>query len=219
MAIAGDTYLPEGSKSNLIIVEGPKGVGKTTTTNWLREQIAFSNLYRLSGPREKGQSGKFHAHSLHHQTLKYIDSLHTLNMTHILDRTFFSEYVYCELGYKPYSFRRDTEELCAQLASMHCRFNILVLSLSLHDTSLYQNRLGRAKGAYLEQYKPENIKIDYSIEQQHAYELLFRWVDQKYNCPKPKMPVFHILTDDEASSHAMLAFTVNSITGQKLITN
>ena len=45
-------------KSKLIIVEGPQGTGKTTLTNYLRENLASSNLYRLSGQKDKSEKGK-----------------------------------------------------------------------------------------------------------------------------------------------------------------
>ena len=38
-------------KSKIIIVEGPQGTGKTTLTNYLRENIPGSNLYRLHGQK------------------------------------------------------------------------------------------------------------------------------------------------------------------------
>lgn len=36
-----------------IIVEGPQGCGKTSLTNYLRDNIAASNLYRLTGNKDK----------------------------------------------------------------------------------------------------------------------------------------------------------------------
>ena len=45
-------------KDIIIIAEGPQGVGKTTVTNYLREHIAATDLYRLSGIKDKTESGK-----------------------------------------------------------------------------------------------------------------------------------------------------------------
>ena len=45
-------------KNKLIIVEGPQGTGKTTLTNYLREKLSGSNLYRLSGQKDKSKKGK-----------------------------------------------------------------------------------------------------------------------------------------------------------------
>lgn len=45
-------------KNRMIIVEGPQGTGKTTLAEYLRDNIPASNLYRLSGQRDKSESGK-----------------------------------------------------------------------------------------------------------------------------------------------------------------
>ena len=42
----------------IIIVEGPQGVGKTTFTNLLREQMKATDLYRLSGIKDKTETGR-----------------------------------------------------------------------------------------------------------------------------------------------------------------
>ena len=44
--------------NKLIIIEGPQGTGKTTLANYLRENMPGSNLYRLSGQKDKTESGK-----------------------------------------------------------------------------------------------------------------------------------------------------------------
>ena len=44
-------------KDTIIIVEGPQGVGKTTFTNYLREKIASTDLYRLTGIKDKTEAG------------------------------------------------------------------------------------------------------------------------------------------------------------------
>ena len=41
------------NKSKLIIIEGPQGTGKTTLANYLRDNMSGSNLYRLSGQKDK----------------------------------------------------------------------------------------------------------------------------------------------------------------------
>ena len=42
----------------IIIVEGPQGVGKTTFTDYLREHMAATNLLRLSGIKDRTETGK-----------------------------------------------------------------------------------------------------------------------------------------------------------------
>lgn len=45
-------------KSKIIIVEGPQGTGKTTLSNFFRENLPGANLYRLSGQKDKTLTGK-----------------------------------------------------------------------------------------------------------------------------------------------------------------
>ena len=40
-------------KDTIIIVEGPQGAGKTTFTNYLREKMGATDLYRLTGIKDK----------------------------------------------------------------------------------------------------------------------------------------------------------------------
>ena len=45
------------NRGNIIIIEGPQGVGKSTMANFLRDNLASSNLYRLTGIKDKSQTG------------------------------------------------------------------------------------------------------------------------------------------------------------------
>ena len=44
------------NRGNIIIIEGPQGVGKSTMANFLRDNLASSNLYRLTGIKDKSQT-------------------------------------------------------------------------------------------------------------------------------------------------------------------
>ena len=44
-------------KDTIIIVEGPQGAGKTTFTNYLREKMSATDLYRLTGIKDKTETG------------------------------------------------------------------------------------------------------------------------------------------------------------------
>ena len=46
------------ANSKLIIVEGPQGAGKTTITDFLRNSLSYTNLYRLCGTSDITLSGK-----------------------------------------------------------------------------------------------------------------------------------------------------------------
>ena len=44
-------------KEKIIIVEGPQGAGKTTITDYLRNTLPYTNLYRLSGISDSTKAG------------------------------------------------------------------------------------------------------------------------------------------------------------------
>ena len=45
------------ANSKIIIVEGAQGVGKTTITDFIRNSIPYTNLYRLNGTADSSPSG------------------------------------------------------------------------------------------------------------------------------------------------------------------
>ena len=62
-------------KIKLIVIEGPQGTGKTTLANYLRENIAGSNLYRLSGQKDKSKSGKTLSQNMYNALLDYLEKM------------------------------------------------------------------------------------------------------------------------------------------------
>ena len=79
-------------KDTIIIVEGPQGVGKTTFTNYLREKIASTDLYRLTGIKDKTEAGYLKIKRKYMKLLEYVENCEDVNM--VFDRIFFSEEVY-----------------------------------------------------------------------------------------------------------------------------
>ena len=86
-------------KNRLIIVEGPQGTGKTTLTNYLRDNIPSSNLLRLSGSKDKTKTGKEISRNMYYALQDYLKKMENIPMDFIFDRTFFTEEVYARLGY------------------------------------------------------------------------------------------------------------------------
>ncbi|MBO5412990.1 MAG: hypothetical protein J6A29_01565 [Clostridia bacterium] len=146
-------------KDTIIIVEGPQGVGKTTFTNYLREKIAASDLYRLTGIKDKTETGYPKIKRKYLKLLEYIENCEDVNM--IFDRTFFSEEVYSRLGFKSYSFHELYEELLKKLDNLN--FDIYFVVLYLKDTSEYAKRIQRDKGVY------QKFSVESSIRQQEEY--------------------------------------------------
>lgn len=146
-------------KDKIIIVEGPQGVGKTTFTNYLREKMSSTDLYRLSGIKEKGELGFEKTKKRYNNLLDYMENCESIDM--IFDRTFFSEMVYTKLGYKEYSFKEAYDNLLKRLDSLNCEIYLVVLYLE--DASEYETRIKRDKHQY------QKFDAQSSINQQNEY--------------------------------------------------
>ena len=59
------------ANSKLIVVEGPQGAGKTTITDYLRNSIKHTNLYRLSGISDSTKSGLEKSKKMYIDLLEY----------------------------------------------------------------------------------------------------------------------------------------------------
>ena len=146
-------------KDTIIIVEGPQGAGKTTFTNYLREKIPSSDLYRLTGIKDKTKTGYPKIRKKYLKLLEYIENCEDVNM--IFDRTFFSEEVYSRLGFKEYSFHKLYEELLKKLDSLN--FNIYFVVLYLNNNKEYEKRIKRDKHNY------QKFAVESSVKQQEEY--------------------------------------------------
>ena len=92
------------ARGNIIIIEGPQGSGKSTMANFLRDNLASSNLYRLTGIKDKSETGFEKNKTMYLGLINYMESLEETELSLIFDRTFFTEEVYAKLGYKNYNF-------------------------------------------------------------------------------------------------------------------
>lgn len=172
-------------KNRLIIVEGPQGTGKTSLTNYLRDNIASSNLYRLAGQKDKTLTGKKYSEIMYKALLDYLERMQIVPMTILFDRTFFSEEVYARLGYKEYSFSDIYEKLVKKLNDLN--YDIYFLSLYLEDEKLYEARLARERHHNYQAFSIEN-----SSNQQRVYKELGEEIIKKYN----NIKVFRIAMDN-----------------------
>lgn len=148
-------------RGNIIIIEGPQGVGKSTMANFLRENLASSNLYRLTGINDKSVTGYEKNKTMYLGLINYMESLEDTELNLIFDRTFFTEYVYAELGYKEYKFTDVYERLVKKLNDLD--FNIYLVILYLKDVSLFEKRLRRQHHQY------QAFSIHNSVNQQNLY--------------------------------------------------
>lgn len=148
-----------------IIVEGPQGCGKTTLTNFLRENIAASNLYRLTGSKDKTETGKEKSKKMYFALLDYMKNVEESEVNLIFDRTFFTDQVYALLGYKEYDFTDVYQQLLEKLGKLN--YEIHYISLYLENTDLFEIRLKRGSHHNYQAFAKEN-----SMKQQNTYKSL-----------------------------------------------
>lgn len=152
------------SKSKIIIVEGAQGAGKTTVTDYLRNTVKHTNLYRLSGISDSTKTGLEKSTKMYYDLLDYMKNMENLDINLLFDRTFFSEENYCRLGKKEYSFTEVYNDLVEKFSKLD--FDIYYITLYLSDESLYEERLkrdGKVEPSYAK-FSSEN-----SIAQQREY--------------------------------------------------
>ena len=163
------------ANSKIIIVEGAQGAGKTTITDYIRHAIPYTNLYRLSGTADSTPTGRANSEKKYIDLVDYIEKLQNMSINLLFDRTFFTEEIYCRLGFKEYTFSDIYEKLLNRLANMD--FEIYYITLYLSDENEFEkrlNRAGKAKNAYAKFNKQS------SINQQNAYLKMADEIAEKY---------------------------------------
>lgn len=150
-------------KDSIIIVEGPQGAGKTTFTNFLREKLSATDLYRLSGIKDKTETGYNKIKLKYEKLLEYMENCSDINM--IFDRTFFTNEVYSRLGYQDYSFADAYKELLNKLDNLKNidGYDVFLVVLYLKDEKKYEKRIKRDKHQY------QKFEVESSIKQQNEY--------------------------------------------------
>ena len=171
------------SRSKIIIVEGAQGAGKTTITDFLRNTVKHTNLYRLSGVSDSTITGLEKSKKMYYDLLDYMKKMENLDINLLFDRTFFSEENYCRLGKKDYSFTEVYNDLVEKFSKLD--FDIYYITLYLEDENMYEERLkreGKVEPAYAK-FSGEN-----SVMQQREYLKMADELIEKY----PEIKVFKI---------------------------
>lgn len=182
------------AKGNIIIIEGPQGVGKSTMANFVRDNLAASNLYHLSGIKDKTITGYEKNKTMYLGLINYIESLEETELNLIFDRTFFTEQVFCKLGYKDYLFDDVYKKLLKKMANLD--YNIYLVILYLKDTSIYETRLVRQHHGY------QKFSIQGSIDQQNEYLGMLK------NIKCPNIKKITIPTDDFDKAYKKLISSI-----------
>lgn len=171
------------ANSKIIIVEGPQGVGKTTITDFIRNTVPYTNLYRLSGTSDSSKSGKIKSKKMYADLIEYIEKLQNMSINLLFDRTFFTEEIYCRLGLKDYSFTDEYAKLIDRLSKMD--FEIYYITLYLDDTEVYEERLKRSGKAVV---KYSKFDKNNSINQQEEYLKMADEIKENY----PQIKVYKV---------------------------
>ena len=116
-----------------------------------------------------------------------------LDTNFILDRCYLSEKVYCNLGYKEYDFKTETEDLNDFLNMVTLFYDVYLIGLVLRDTNLYAKRLKRDKA----EFEHSKFDIDNSIRQQNEYIKEINNIKNNYEHIKC------LLVDNEDSEEAL----------------
>lgn len=169
-------------KRNIIIIEGPQGVGKSTLANFLRDNLPSTNLYRLSGINDKPKTGKEKNEIMYLELIDYMKKLEKTELNMVFDRFFFSEQVYSKLGYKEYLFDDVYEKLLNKFYELN--YNIYFVVLYLKNEKLYEKRLKRVHHNYKE------FSLKSSVDQQKTY------LELADNIDKSKVKVIKVAMDD-----------------------
>lgn len=171
------------ANSKVIIVEGAQGAGKTTITDYLRNVVKHTNLYRLSGVSDSTITGLEKSSKMYYDLLDYMKKMENLDINLLFDRTFFSEENYCRLGKKEYSFTEVYDDLVDKFSKLD--FDIYYITIYLEDESLFEERLkreGKVEPAYAK-FSGEN-----SVKQQREYLKMADELKEKY----PNIKVFNV---------------------------
>lgn len=171
------------AKSKIIIVEGAQGAGKTTITDYLRNVVKHTNLYRLSGVSDSSITGLEKSSKMYYDLLDYMKKMENLDINLLFDRTFFSEENYCRLGKKEYSFTEVYNDLVDKFSKLD--FDIYYITIYLEDERLFEERLkreGKVEPAYAK-FSGEN-----SVKQQREYLKMAEELKEKY----PSIKVFNV---------------------------
>lgn len=162
------------ANSKLIIIEGPQGVGKTTITDYLRHKVPYTNLYRLSGSSDSSPAGKPKSVEMYITLLDYIERMQNKSINLLFDRTFFTEYVYCNLGFKEFDYKKEFDQFIRRLADFD--FETYYITLYLSDENEFENRLARDDKAVTKYAK---FSKESSVKQQNAYLDVAKEVQEK----------------------------------------
>lgn len=150
-----------------IIVEGPRGTGKSSVTRLLREQIEGSTLINLTGFKANGEEGLHKITQYYEAFMPVLENL-SGDYTVIFDRHFFSEAVYSQL-YKSYSFKTQYAYWMRRLVNAVDELEVFYLTITdaVELDRRLNNRFNPNKVRLFDSI-PENVQE--TFKQQSVYD-------------------------------------------------
>lgn len=172
-----------------LVLEGPRGTGKSTVARYVREQTTNSTLINYTGIDVDGEMGLNAIADYYAAWTKFFRNVRKQDLIFIHDRYFFSEYVYSAL-YKSYDFSPYFEALVEHSWTTYDK--MIVFYLYVEDPLIFQERLNRNK-VKLFAHVDENVKE--SLIQQAGYNKLFTALEN--DCPE-YMEIVRIKVDNRS---------------------
>lgn len=159
-----------------IVLEGPRGTGKSTVTRLLRETIDGATLINMTGFKTDGAEGLAKITDYYTALFDYLKTLSDSPYTFVVifDRTFFSEMVYAPI-YKSYDFTPIYNRLLKLL--FNCTDSLHLFFLKVSDTNVLSSNLNRDKVLLFDQVEES---ITQSMKQQQYYETLFESIEEHF---------------------------------------
>lgn len=151
-------------KPKIVIIEGCPSSGKTTVSNELREKLSNMTLMSLTGCKNKTIIGQEDSFVYHNNLLDYLLLTRNTKMDYVLCRSFISEKIYCNLGFKPYSFKSQYNILLNNLDSLSWYYDVYVILLTINQDQIKERIEREGKHNY------HNYSIEDSLIQQEEYK-------------------------------------------------
>lgn len=153
----------------ITIIEGARGVGKSTIARMLRDGLTNTVLINMTGNNDDSGEGKDATFRHYENLLVYLgyEKFDDSPFNFLFDRTFFSEQVYSSL-YKSYDFTNQFNTLLKQLDGVAKTVEVQVILLTTDQPTLERNLMRDGK-AHLFGDKKYADDVYKSLNQQARY--------------------------------------------------
>lgn len=156
----------------ITILEGARGLGKSTISRILRDGMTNTLLINMTGNNDNSEEGKSATFKHYENLMVYLsyEKYDKSPFNFLFDRTFFSEQVYATL-YKDYDFTPQFNSLLKQLDNLATRTDVKVRVLFLTaDKDTIERNLNREGKAHLFGDSKFSDDVHKSLAQQAMYE-------------------------------------------------